>query len=45
MAEDAVMTVWNVELGLAVHIKTPNNKYIVVDLGSNQDFSPLKKLK
>ena len=45
MAEDAVMTVWNVELGLAVHIKTPNNKYIVVDLGSKQDFSPLKKLK
>lgn len=44
MTTNAVMTVWNVELGLAVHVKAPNNRFIVIDLGSKQDFSPLKQL-
>ena len=35
MAKRATMKIWNVELGLAVHIKAPNGKYIVIDLGSN----------
>ena len=38
------MKIWNVELGLAVHIKAPNGKYIVIDLGSTEKVSPLKEL-
>lgn len=46
MARTAVMKVWNVELGLAVHIKSPNGKYIVIDLGTGKDnSSPLLKLR
>ena len=39
------MTVWNVELGLAIHIRAPNGKYIVIDLGSTPSFSPLETLE
>lgn len=45
MAKTAYMKVWNVELGLAVHIKAPNGKYIVIDLGSRADISPISKLQ
>ncbi len=46
MARLATMTVWNVQLGLAVHVKAPNGKYIVIDLGTGYDNeSPLSKLK
>lgn len=31
MTRLATMQVWNVELGLAIHIKAPNGKYIVID--------------
>jgi len=43
----ATMTVWNVQLGLAVHVKAPNGKYIVIDLGTgeNGNESPLNRLK
>ena len=44
MARIATMRVWNVELGLAVHVKAPNGKYIVIDLGSKLGVSPLKSL-
>ena len=44
MKKNATMTVWNVELGLAVHVEAPNERYIVIDLGSRQGISPLKKL-
>lgn len=44
MAKTAIMKIWNVELGLAVHIKAPNGKYIVIDLGSTGKVSPLKDL-
>lgn len=44
MARTASMKIWNVELGLAVHIKAPNGKYIVIDLGSTNSTSPLKSL-
>ena len=44
MAKTATMKVWNVELGLAVHIKAPNGKYVVIDLGSTQNVSPLTAL-
>lgn len=44
MARTASMKIWNVELGLAVHIKAPNGKYIVIDLGSTSSTSPLKSL-
>lgn len=45
MARVATMTVWNVQLGLAVHVKAPNGKYIVIDLGTGEDgnASPLGK--
>lgn len=45
MAKKAIMKVWDVELGLAIHIKAPNGKYIVIDLGSRSDFSPMKQLR
>ena len=42
------MTVWDVQLGLSIHVKTPNDKYIVIDLGTGSyesgNTSPLKKL-
>ena len=44
MARTASMKIWNVELGLAVHIKAPNGKYIVIDLGSTNNTSPLQSL-
>ena len=44
MARTASMKIWNVELGLAVHIKAPNGRYIVIDLGSTNNTSPLKSL-
>lgn len=47
MARQAVMTVYNVQLGLAVHVKAPNGKYIVIDLGTGTvksgNTSPLLK--
>lgn len=45
MAKTAIMKVWNVELGLAVHIKAPNGKYVVIDLGSTQNVSPMASLR
>ena len=44
MAKLATMTVWDVQLGLAIHVKAPNNKYIVIDLGTGTyNTSPLRK--
>ncbi len=47
MGKVATMTVWNVQLGLAVHVKSPNNKYIIIDLGTGTresgNGSPLSK--
>ena len=47
MARQAVMTVYDVQLGLAVHVKAPNGKYIVIDLGTGTvrsgNTSPLLK--
>lgn len=47
MARLATMTVWDVQLGLAIHIKAPNGKYIVIDLGTGTYESgnsyPLRK--
>lgn len=45
MTRTATMKVWDVELGLAVHIEAPNGKYIVIDLGSKLGVSPLKSLR
>ena len=45
MAKLATMKVWAVDLGLAVHIKTPNGRNIVIDLGSKDGVSPLQSLK
>jgi competence protein ComEC len=42
---------WDVQHGHSTYIKTPNNRHIVIDLGTggysanNQEFSPLKYLK
>ena len=47
MARVATMTVWDVQLGLAIHVKAPNGKYIVIDLGTGTyesgNSSPLRK--
>lgn len=47
MARTATMTVWDVQLGLAIHVKAPNDKYIVIDLGTGTlesgNSSPLRK--
>lgn len=47
MARLATMTVWDVQLGLAIHVKAPNSKYIVIDLGTGSyesgNSSPLQK--
>ena len=44
MAKLATMTVWDVQLGLAIHVKAPNGKYIVIDLGTGTyNPSPLRK--
>lgn len=49
MARQATMTVWDVQLGLAVHVKSPNGKYIVIDLGTgtfeSDNTSPLLERK
>ncbi len=44
MAKTAIMKVWNVDLGLAVHVQAPNGRYIVIDLGSSSTISPLSFL-
>jgi len=48
MARLAEMIVYNVQMGLAIHIKAPNNKYIVIDLGTGKaedgNESPISKL-
>ena len=47
MIRRAIMTVFDVQLGLAVHVKAPNGKYIVIDLGTGTpasgNTSPLNK--
>jgi len=49
MAKQAVMKVWDVQLGLAIHIKAPNGKYLVIDLGTGNwesgNTSPLSLLR
>lgn len=39
------MKVWDVDLGLAIHIEAPNGRYIVIDLGSKTGVYPLKSLQ
>lgn len=39
------MKVWDVDLGLAIHIEAPNGRYIVIDLGSKTGVNPLKSLR
>lgn len=47
MERIATMTVWDVQLGLAIHIKAPNGKYVIIDLGTGTyesgNSSPLSK--
>ncbi len=50
MAKECTVMFWDVQHGHATYIKTPNNRHIVVDLGTgdysgkNMEFSPLKYL-
>lgn len=39
------MSIYDVQMGLAVHVKAPNGKYIVIDLGAGEgdNYSTLKK--
>lgn len=45
MIEKVEMNIYDVQLGLAVHIKAPNGKYIIIDLGTGEgdNHSTLKK--
>jgi len=45
MSKTATMKIWDVELGLSIHIKTPNDKYIIIDLGRKDGQSPLQYLR
>lgn len=49
MAKQAIMKVWDVQLGLAIHIKAPNGKYLVIDMGTgnweSDNTSPLSTLR
>ncbi|MDX9872020.1 MAG: MBL fold metallo-hydrolase [Clostridia bacterium] len=51
MSRQVEMVFWDVQHGYATYVKTPNNRHIVIDLGtgdysgSNAGFSPLKHLK
>jgi competence protein ComEC len=38
------ITIWDVQHGSAAHIKTPNGRHIAVDLGDDDNFSPLRTL-
>lgn len=40
MTAPTKITVWNVEHGVCIYIITPNNKKVILDCGSSQDFSP-----
>lgn len=51
MGQECTVVFWDVQHGHSTYIKTPNNRHIVVDLGTgdysgkNLEFSPLKHLK
>lgn len=49
MAKQAIMKVRDVQLGLAIHIKAPNGKYLVIDMGTGNwesgNTSPLSLLR
>ena len=44
MERFATMRVWNVDLGLAVHVEAPNNRYMVIDMGSSKSVHPMRRL-
>ena len=51
MSKECTVVFWDVQHGHSAYIKTPNDRHIVIDLGtgdysgSNKEFSPLKHLK
>ena len=45
MARQAVMTIFDVQLGLAVHVKAPNGKYIIIDLGTGVPGARIHRLE
>lgn len=51
MEQECTVVFWDVQHGHSTYIKTPNNRHIVVDLGTgdysgkNLEFSPLRHLK
>jgi competence protein ComEC len=51
MGQECTVVFWDVQHGHSTYIKTPNNRHLVVDLGTgdysgkNLQFSPLKHLK
>lgn len=51
MSKECTVMFWDVQHGHSTYVKTPNNRHLVVDLGtgdysgSNKEFSPLKHLK
>ena len=49
MSKPAIMKVWDVQLGLAIHIKAPNERFLVIDMGTGNwesgNTSPLSSLQ
>jgi len=51
MGQECTVVFWDVQHGHATYIKTPNNRHIIVDLGTgdysgnNLEFSPLRQLR
>ena len=51
MGQECTVVFWDVQHGHATYIKTPNNRHIIVDLGTgdysgkNLEFSPIRQLR
>lgn len=51
MGQECTVVFWDVQHGHATYIKTPNNRHIIVDLGTgdysgkNPEFSPIRQLR
>lgn len=44
-SDKTIVIVFNVGRGLAIFIRMPNNKCIIYDMGSSEDFSPAEVIK
>ena len=40
MTAPTIVTIWDVEHGVCIFVKTPNQKNVILDCGASQNFSP-----